>query len=430
MKYLKISNKGLIEEGALTLLGASTKRGDSSKIGMFGSGNKYAIACLMRNNRGFKIFTGKKEIGITTTKKVFANRDFRVVCVNGTETSITTETGHKWKLWQAIREVYCNAVDEGDYKLEIVEEIEPALDRTEFYIELKDDILDIYENLKDYFTIGKTVLYEDRNGQILEKHGPDTCIYRKGIKVYETERRSIYDYNLFDVDISEDRTSQYPFQIYSSIHKMIMNCDNKIIIRKYLATSKHGDYLEGNFKSSLDNYISISKQFKEVVGNMVVFDVSFGGYLSDSEKKDVVLLESELYKSLIKHCPEDINTPRSIKNIGEQGCNYKDCEPEPLREQMLKEVLKFFKECKFKINYNIQIVEFFSNEIHGAIKKESKTILLSKKAFEEGKHWVASTIIEEQCHLDSESADETRKMQNSLINVLLGYMKERNTITL
>lgn len=34
MNYLKISNKGLLDVEALTLLGASSKRGDNSKIGI------------------------------------------------------------------------------------------------------------------------------------------------------------------------------------------------------------------------------------------------------------------------------------------------------------------------------------------------------------------------------------------------------------
>ena len=54
MKYLKIVNKGEIYEKAFTLIGASTKRGDDSKIGFFGSGLKYAMAVLLRNEIHFK----------------------------------------------------------------------------------------------------------------------------------------------------------------------------------------------------------------------------------------------------------------------------------------------------------------------------------------------------------------------------------------
>lgn len=54
MNYLKISNKGLLDVEALTLLGASSKRGDNTKIGMFGSGNKFSLAYLLRNNYNIK----------------------------------------------------------------------------------------------------------------------------------------------------------------------------------------------------------------------------------------------------------------------------------------------------------------------------------------------------------------------------------------
>lgn len=50
--YLKIENEGTVPVEAFTLIGASSKRDDSSKIGMFGSGNKYALAYLLRNNYG------------------------------------------------------------------------------------------------------------------------------------------------------------------------------------------------------------------------------------------------------------------------------------------------------------------------------------------------------------------------------------------
>jgi hypothetical protein len=48
MNYLLIENKGEIDINALILMGGTTKREDESKIGFFGSGNKYAIALLLR----------------------------------------------------------------------------------------------------------------------------------------------------------------------------------------------------------------------------------------------------------------------------------------------------------------------------------------------------------------------------------------------
>ena len=59
---MNIINAGEIEPEAFTLMGASTKRGDENMIGRFGSGLKYAICYLIRNDIEFKIFSGKQEI--------------------------------------------------------------------------------------------------------------------------------------------------------------------------------------------------------------------------------------------------------------------------------------------------------------------------------------------------------------------------------
>ena len=82
MHYLKISNKGLLDVEALTLLGASSKRGDNTKIGMFGSGNKFSLAYLLRNNYELRIFSGLEEIKLTTIEKTFRDKKFNIILVN------------------------------------------------------------------------------------------------------------------------------------------------------------------------------------------------------------------------------------------------------------------------------------------------------------------------------------------------------------
>ena len=54
--FVEITNDGEIDSLSLSLVGASTKRADGSKIGFFGSGNEYALALLLRENIDFKIF--------------------------------------------------------------------------------------------------------------------------------------------------------------------------------------------------------------------------------------------------------------------------------------------------------------------------------------------------------------------------------------
>ncbi len=71
MSYMLFKNKGLMDINALRLLGASTKRGSNDKIGFFGSGWKYSLAVMLRENISFRIFVGKKEIIVQTTSGWF-----------------------------------------------------------------------------------------------------------------------------------------------------------------------------------------------------------------------------------------------------------------------------------------------------------------------------------------------------------------------
>lgn len=83
---LQIRNKGEIPVEAFTLLGASTKREDESKIGFFGSGLKYAMARLLRTEKEFRIFSGTEEVVITTEQATLKDQTFERILVNGQQT--------------------------------------------------------------------------------------------------------------------------------------------------------------------------------------------------------------------------------------------------------------------------------------------------------------------------------------------------------
>jgi hypothetical protein len=167
MNYIKIKNLGEIDIQSLTLLGASSKRGDSSKIGMFGSGNKYALAYLLRNGYEIYLFSGLNKIDITTEKALFRDKEYDVILINGKQTSITTEFGKDWELWQAIREIYCNSMDEGGHSLEYVSKIEPIDGETHFYIKNQSSISNFIANFDSYFSENKKILFECPTGKII-----------------------------------------------------------------------------------------------------------------------------------------------------------------------------------------------------------------------------------------------------------------------
>ena len=134
----------------LITMGDSEKRGDNSTTGMFGSGLKYSLALLLRNNVKFEaIVTGNTYIGgqdrdyteiftpytyvnedeITGKSKeligIKVERDFEsfnsIHCEDifeyeieeNYETGFALQLGFNWELWMALREIYSNMLDEG-----------------------------------------------------------------------------------------------------------------------------------------------------------------------------------------------------------------------------------------------------------------------------------------------------------------------------
>ena len=104
-QYIMIRNKGKIIPQDIILMGSSTKRGDETKIGQFGSGSKFSLSWLLRNDCKPSIYSGKEEISIETRMVEHRGHPRDVIYVAGENTNITTELGLKWTCWMALREL-------------------------------------------------------------------------------------------------------------------------------------------------------------------------------------------------------------------------------------------------------------------------------------------------------------------------------------
>ena len=198
---LFISNKGLVEAGALTLLGASVKDGEA--IGKFGSGFKYAIATFIREGYALRVWSGLDEIEITTKPEVFRDKTFQVIYVGGERTSITTNTGVEWKVRDAIREIWSNAIDEGG-ALRGIGDMNLLEGHTTIGIELKGEVEDMVEAWDKYFVHGVSEIHENAFGRIISQSLPN--FYRRGIWICEDrERCGLFSYDFKDIDLPESR---------------------------------------------------------------------------------------------------------------------------------------------------------------------------------------------------------------------------------
>lgn len=427
MKYIRIKNDGIIEPQALHLVGASTKRNDRTKIGQFGSGNKYALAYLLRNDYPVKVFAGTDEITLETRPEVFREQQFDVLYVNGEKTSITIDMGKDWEFWQAIREIYCNALDEGGCELEMVNHVEPKEGETHFYIDTRKDVMEFMSNFDNYFATNKRVLFECEAGRILEKTGTTANLYRKGIKCLNTNRKSVFDYDLTDIRIDENRLVMCSWHVEEKIWDLIYQCDKEEVILQILHNSHDSELLEGCVSDySTINASNISETFKDTLRKINLAPKGYSGLLKPDELHTHVVIPTKVFQS-VRGVLKDENVGDKFK-VSRHGGMYREIETSPLHEATIKQARYFLSEVGFEVPYEIQVAIFDEKEIMGCASDGK--IILSDVCLEKGVNETVNSIIEEYIHLKYDVQDETRSFQTALITEFITYMKKQNAFVI
>ena len=218
-EYLLVQNPGEIPMWGIRLLGLSKK--SEEQIGQFGTGLKEAIALLARLDALPIIYIGEtrmvfeqqeqdgqQEIGFVLDKD---HGRFKAGEWSGM--GLHPNFGHRdWTFaWEALREIFCNAIDEGVDLMhyELTRETSGVAGSTRIYIPA------ITQVKHAFYTIDKkllalsspTVLHECATGKIFAKigAGEGAQIYHKGVWVGEIGKDSLYDYEIVQMSLTESR---------------------------------------------------------------------------------------------------------------------------------------------------------------------------------------------------------------------------------
>lgn len=208
---LVFENRGEIDPRLITLIGVNIKESESP-IGYFGTGLKYAVACLTRWDQDLRIQSGTNEFIFETEEQTIRGKDFGILKMRSARDSIqlgfTTELGKNWEPWMVYRELWCNAHDEPEatiYETDIAPRPKAGLTR----IVVSGSRLAEAHSQRDTFILNREatkLLYDLSEVEIFE--GESFRIFYRGIAVQTLSKPSLYTYNIKrQLWLTEDRTA-------------------------------------------------------------------------------------------------------------------------------------------------------------------------------------------------------------------------------
>lgn len=416
MDNIAIANKGEMDSAAMTLIGASTKRDDENMIGMFGSGLKYALAVLIRNDIPLKIYSGTKEIKVITKKVKFRDKEFEQILIDGKETSLTTDMGAKWEPWFALREILCNAIDEGNHQIDVLDEVKPRKGYTTFFIGASQDMESVMANWQDYFCEKREdVVLSIDSSQVF--HGSDQFIvYRRGIRCFHENKKCLYHYNMNWAEISESRVLESEYEFKKKLTEWWARHANRDMIDNLFVNFQ--DTYEGSIDWDWHGTTFNAEWLNAIDGRALIPQDIAGFFIEAMQREPHLILPSSLCLALSKFFRGKVKVWGKTEKKGVR----EPMTPDDHQKQILKDVLDFFKKSGMEITFPITIARFEKDYIMGEAADEQ--IFISPTAFRQGRRAVALTIIEEWQHLKSGAPDGSRRFQDWLINEFL-FAKEQ-----
>lgn len=391
MTTLTFTNKGEIDPRAFTTFGVNAKPNSSNPVGFFGTGLKYALAIVARLGGTVVIYSGKTKYAINATPGKF--RDREIIELSYTTGSskkavplpFTADLGKTWEPWMAFRELYCNALDEGGECF--LGTAKPMTGFTNIVIDGAPQLVEAFEK-RSAFMLDKfqRPLLENSSMRVLP--GRSNGIYFRGILIGQTEDDHDFTYDILSpVELTEDRTMKnaYMFPHYVANFWKSYGDSTPNLLRQVLSTPR------GSFEAKLPwAYLALepSDGFLEVVGALR----REGAVVHDGVR--------DLHDKMVPLSGE----PEAVDLTAEESEMLK------LAIGSLKTILGYDVD-----NVPITVVRSLGAGTLGLHKRGR--IYLSKRAFEAGQTYVTGTLLEEYGHARLSWVDESREMQNCLINL-------------
>lgn len=378
MSTITFQNDGLIDLRAVRTFGMSAKEG-KNPIGFFGTGLKYAIAISLRLGCKVTLYRGLEPFVFKTTEARVRNADFNIVTMNGEELGFTTELGKTWEPWQAFRELYCNAIDEGGQVHSGA--VDPTPNSTTIVISGHPLFTAYCE--RDSIVLRGDPKWRTETVEVFDR--PSGFAYYRGIKVARLPHDSKFTYNaLSPIELTEDRTIKHEYQFRVAVRDGILRHGPADLAERFLRApiESYEAHLD------MDTYLEPSDAFMQTLDRLT-----------------------------FRHC-----TNQSALRLYKK---FKKCEllPDPtplnrIEEKQLQRAITFCEWMGHPVrDYEIVVTTDLGDRVWG--RAYEGRIYLNRRAFMSGTKIVAGTLLEEYLHLKHGFQDETRELQNFLLDALM-----------
>lgn len=425
MKYLKISNHGVLDVRLVALMGGTTKSKDIYKIGKFGTGLKYYISFCLRNNIDFRIFCGNHEVKIESKAETIAGEEFEIIYIDGERTSLTTNMGTDWLPWMIIREIWCNALDEGGESRSVTSDLSGEDGKTVFYTQMTSEIAEVVDNWEKYFIHNQTPIFSSDDVSVYPG-GDRLRIYKNGVLIFEssTGKKSVFGYDLKSASINELR------EFRGSVGQAVTTClyGLDVVAATYFLNRITDDYEESDL--DLNWFGSFGDAWKEAIGNVKLIHkkaieaMRSRGIEIDEDK--YLTVPKNVFDTLTKKF-KGVSALMIREKIGEFYPQY-----DKAIESRVNQALSIIETCGKQFDKDIIFAYgyFGDKNVNARVDIQAKTVFISNTLAESSLFKLVSILIEELEHYNTGFSDCSRDFQTHFIELYTSALLKVNGINL
>jgi len=330
--------------------------------------------------------------------------------------------GEDWSAWMIIRELWCNALDEGGAQREVTNNISCAQGTTIFYIQLSPAISEVLDNWSNYFIEGKEPMFDSKDYKIY-RGGEAIRLYKNGVLIYENkEIPSLFSYDISNAEINELR--EFKGAVAREITQALSR-SNKTVASHYLNHLR--DY---HYEAQMDYEWYLSKwseEWREAIGdNRLIYKKA----LEDIKAKGIPIAESDYivvpkaaYKNLTKHF-SDVGGFSAGKNHGFIESHDTDM------EDKVNEAIGTLEECGYKMHPSVSYVYGFFEDTRVLAKADlsQKKVFISLALLQKSSFELMTTLVEENEHIITGLSDHTREFQQHFIDLYTNSMLKQHAL--